>query len=467
MTPQEIEEIDSLLFIEAISFRDFISRVNPHYQFYPHLDTLIDLLQQVADDHIKRLMVFMPPRHGKSELVSRLFPAYYLLQHPERWVALASFGAELAHSLSRNARDNYTRMDGQLKDDASAIKHWETGQGGGLWASGVGGPASGKGFNLGIIDDPIKDAGEAFSPVIQRRNEDWFNSVFWTRREPLNAVVVVHTRWGKNDLAGYILKSESEQAEQWHIVHYEAVKSDDRLEYPATCTIEPDDREIGEALAPERYPIEELDKIKSTVGPFFWNALYQQSPVERAGRVYHAFSLANIGPHSRDLDYSKADGYYHSHDFGAVNHVWGLWAKIEGNYYLIHEQQLPQGTTDSRAAAIKRVFVDKKIISGWGGAASENQYRVDFNKAGVKIRLPVVPKGIGPSELVEAQIRKANKLFESGQMIICSDMLMTIDQLDNCIRDENEGIINKASWHYLDGCIRYFAAGIGTGVFVG
>ena len=158
-----------------LSFRDFITQANPHYKFYPYLDQLIELLQRVADGELSRLMVFMPPRHGKSELVSRLFSAYYLYRHPDRWVALTSYGAELAHTFSRNARDNYTRMGGNLKSDAANIKNWETGRGGGVWASGVGGPAAGKGFNLGIIDDPIKDALEAGSSAIQNRNNDWFN----------------------------------------------------------------------------------------------------------------------------------------------------------------------------------------------------------------------------------------------------------------------------------------------------
>ena len=188
--------------------------------------------------------------------------------------------------------------------------------------------------------------------------------------------------------------------------------------------------------------------------------------IRRAGRVYHAFDDKNIGPASYDLDLSKCEGFYHSHDFGAVNHVWGLWAKIGKQYYLVHEQQLPEGTTASRASIIKAKFGDKKVVSGYGGSASENQYRLDFAKEGVVIRLPLTPKKTISDQLVETQVRKANQMFENETMMICSDMLMTIDQLENCIRDEKEGIMDKATWHYLD-MIRYFAAGTGRGVFVG
>lgn len=440
------------------SFREFIALANPHYKFYPYLARLIDLLQQVADNELTRLMVFMPPRHGKSELVSRLFPAYYLYRHPDQWVALTSYGAELAYSLSRNARDNYTRLGGRLKDDAAAVKHWETGQGGGLWAAGIGGPASGKGFNLGIIDDPIKDASEAFSAVIRRRNEDWFNSVFWTRREPVNAVVIIHTRWGKNDLAGYILKTENDEPEHWHIVHHEAIRDDWRLNYPGTCTIEPDDRQTGEALAPERYPLDKLKKIAKRIGKFFWDTLYQQSPIERQGRVYHQFDDKNIGPTSHGLDLSKAEGYYHAHDFGAVNRAWGLFAKIGHKYYLIHEEILPEGTSKARATKIKSHFTGRKVIAGWGGALSEIQQRRDYSEGGINIRaLPVTD--------VESQIDKTNKMFENETLMICSDMLLTIDQLENCVRDEKEGIQDKSKWHHLD-VLRYFATGIGGGGWV-
>jgi hypothetical protein len=187
--------------------------------------------------------------------------------------------------------------------------------------------------------------------------------------------------------------------------------------------------------------------------------------IRRSGRVYHAFDNKNIGPDSRELDYSKVSGYYHSHDFGGVHHVWGLWAKIGNSYYLIYEQQLPEGTTSARAALIKRQFENRKVVTGWGGAAGENQYRLDYGKEGVIIRLPVVQKG-AQDQIVETQVRRTNKLFESSTMMICSDMTMTLDQLENCIRDEKEGILDKSVWHYCD-MVRYFAAGVGKGVFVG
>ena len=92
---------------KKLTFEQFVNEVNPRYEWYDYLVQIAFLLQRIADGDLNRLMVFMPPRHGKTELISRLFPAYYLYSYPERWIALTSYGAELAHTLSRNSRDNY------------------------------------------------------------------------------------------------------------------------------------------------------------------------------------------------------------------------------------------------------------------------------------------------------------------------------------------------------------------------
>ncbi|GIV73551.1 phage terminase large subunit [Caldilinea sp.] len=274
---------------EPLTFRQFIAQVNPAFRFYGHLEKLIALLQRVADGELNRLMIFMPPRHGKSEVASRLFSAYYLYRHPDRWVGINSYAAELAYTLSRRARDNYLRAGGQLRDDAAAVRHWETGKNGGLWAAGVGGPITGKGFHLGIIDDPLKNAKEAASATIREAQKDWYRSTFSTREEPGGQIVVIQTRWHEDDLSGWLLaqeQSENEEPERWHIVCLPAVAESVAREYPATCTVEPDWREPGEALCPERYPAEKLRRIRRRVGEYYWAALYQQRPGPKAGDFF-------------------------------------------------------------------------------------------------------------------------------------------------------------------------------------
>lgn len=292
LTPDERTELDTLLSQPMVpSLREFAQTVNPRYQWYRHCEVLAEALERVVSGEITRLMVFMPPRHGKSELASRIFPAYYLTRHPGRWVGLCSYAADLAQTFSRTARDHYTHPDvgGVIRGDSAAVKHWETPQGGGMWAAGVGGPITGKGFHLGVIDDPIKNAEEASSETIREKQKDWYRSTFYTREEPQGAIVVIQTRWHEDDLAGWLLTLEQEdEPERWHVVNLAAVadRADERPVFPITCTVEPDWRSPGEALCPERYDAAKLNQLKSKVGSYYFGALYQQRPTSAAGDVF-------------------------------------------------------------------------------------------------------------------------------------------------------------------------------------
>lgn len=269
-------------------FRDFIEQVNPRYVFYRHCEVLIEHLQAIADQELGRLMIFMPPRSGKSETVSRLFPAYYVMRHPDQFVGLNSYGSALAYTLSRNARNYYSRFGGELAGDAAAVQQWETPKGGGLWAAGVGGAITGKGFHLGIIDDPIRNAEDAQSEIVLDKQWDWYQSTYYTRREPGAALIHTQTRWNMGDLAGRLLEFESEgdEPEHWHIINFEAIKSSRQTVFPATCTVEEDPRKAGEALNPDRQDLAELEAIRKKVGSYWFAALYQQSPAAEEGNLW-------------------------------------------------------------------------------------------------------------------------------------------------------------------------------------
>jgi len=244
-------------------------------------------------------MIFAPPRHGKSELLSRLFSAYYLSLYPERWVGINSYAADLAYTLSRSARENFLSNGHVVKDDAAAVRHWETTEGGGLWAAGVGGPITGKGFHLGIIDDPIKNAEEAASETVNQNHQAWYSSTFYTREEPDAAIVIMMTRWNERDLCGWLLEQENEEEpEGWHIVCFDAIKEEEPLKIPDSCTLEPDDRPVGEPLCPERYSLAKLKKIAKRIGDYFWNALYRQRPAPKEGGMFKLSCLPvmNLAP---------------------------------------------------------------------------------------------------------------------------------------------------------------------------
>ena len=390
LTPQEIEEIDQLLAIEYHNFVDFVNLVSPNYQWFDYNRQLADLLEQVAAGDITRLMVFMPPRHGKSELVSRLFSAYYLYRHPQKWVGVNSYAAELAYTFSRNARDNYTRAGGQIKADAGAVKHWETGQGGGLWAAGVGGPITGKGFHLGIIDDPLKNAEESASLTIRAKQKDWYDSTFYTREEPDGAIVVIQTRWHEDDLSGYLLEKENEEPESWTVIHFEAIKELEPIGYPASCTVINDTRQPGEPLAPARYPLLKLEKISRRIGSYFWGALYQQRPKPREGNMFKRFwfdTVEAVPPGARFIRYWDKAGT----TGGGAETAGVLVAEREGVFYIadaIHGQW----AAAEREKVIKHTAqVDGVRVSVWieqepGSGGKESAEATIKNLTGFTVR---------------------------------------------------------------------------------
>lgn len=340
-----------------LSLIEFISIVYPRYQWYTHSLKLASVLQRVADGELKRLMVFLPPRSGKSLLTSKIFSAYCLYRHPDKWVGICSYAAELAYTFSRSARDAYLQTGGVLRDDAAAVKNWENPYGGGLWAAGVGGPITGKGYTFGLIDDPLKNQEEAFSQIIREKQKEWYSSTFYTRTEPDGAIAIVLTRWHEDDLAGWLLKQEREtdEPENWHVVNFSAIKEENEIGFPPTCTVEPDWRLPGEALCPERFPLPKLNKIKIKIGSYFWASLYQQRPSPESGNIFDRNNWkywtelpARPGRWILSVDSSFKDKT--DSDFVVVQ----VWFKCEGCFYLV-DQVRDRMTFTATVAAIRQM----------------------------------------------------------------------------------------------------------------
>ncbi len=283
---------------QGLLFRDFIRSAFPSFQFHRLSELLIDLLQQVADGQLTRLIVCCPPRHGKSQLVSRLFPAYWVSRHPELFCAIASYSAELAYAHSREARHYYRSTGHALSKDSAAVGNWLTPQRGGCIAAGVRGPFTGKGYNLGIIDDPYKGPEDAKSSLQRERLIDWLKSVWFTRAEPgfteegallPAAQVVVQTRWDHQDMIAWLLAQETEEnPEHWTVLNLPAIAEpiSIAMPIPPTCIRVPDWRQPGEPLCPERVPLEVLQRIRTRLGSYWWNALYQQRPSPAEGLLF-------------------------------------------------------------------------------------------------------------------------------------------------------------------------------------
>ena len=254
--------------------------VNPAFQVPRH----IELLDRAIVETVKgggRLLVAMPPRHGKSEMASRYTPAWYLGRYPNRRVILASYEADYAASWGRKARDlleeHGSSMFGvRVRQDSHAANRWDLADHtGGMTTAGVGGAITGRGADLLIIDDPVKSVEEAESETYRARTWDWWRGVALTRLEPGAAVILVMTRWHQDDLAGRILQEDSAN---WRVLSLPAIADDD-------CD-DPLDREPGEPLWPERYDAGALARRRQEMGSRLFEAEYQQQPAPATGSIF-------------------------------------------------------------------------------------------------------------------------------------------------------------------------------------
>jgi len=245
----------------------------------PHIKALDAALLALSQRHIRRLIVEMPPRHGKSFMCSKYFPAWYLSQHPEQNVILASYEANFATLWGRRVRDVVTahseRLGFALREDSKAAGAWETTQGGGMFCTGVGGPMTGRGANVLIIDDPVKNRDEAESVTYRERTWEWWQSTAYTRLEPDAVVIVIMTRWHSDDLAGRLLR-QVDDGEPWEVLRLPAIAEED----------DPVGRAEGEALWPERYAVGKLYELRRRIGEYWWASLYQQRPAPREGALW-------------------------------------------------------------------------------------------------------------------------------------------------------------------------------------
>ncbi|MDX2999344.1 terminase family protein [Streptomyces scabiei] len=244
-----------------------------------HLDLIDKAFIRIANGERMRVLLNMPPRHGKSVRAARWAPLWYLARHPDHRVMIASYAAKLAEGHGRWIRDAI-RAHGpeigiQLRYGSQAANRFDLEDtAGGLVTAGVGGSLTGMGANVAIVDDPLKDAKEADSPVKLANLWDWWQQVVNTRMEPNGSIIVIQTRWSQNDLAGRILQ---DGARGWTVLNLPAV---------AMTEGDPLGRAIGEPLWPERFRRKHLRRFKKDVGERGWWALYQQEPRPLEGGVW-------------------------------------------------------------------------------------------------------------------------------------------------------------------------------------
>ena len=274
-------QLQQLLALARIDFACYCVAMFLQFLRAPHVERIIEKLEAVERGDILRLMIFLPPRHGKSLVSSTNFPAWYLGRHPDHHVIFASYGQGLSDDFGRSVRNLLADplhqaifQDCRLSDDSMAAHRFSTTQGGAYFAVGRGGPITGRGAHLLIIDDPLKDYEEACSETIRRSLHEWFRSVAYTRLMPGGRIVLIQTRWHEDDLAGRLLR-EQKGGERWEV-----------LSMPAIAETDDAFRKEGEPLWPEKYSLPRLEQIRAAIGSGAWASLYQQRPSAATGAVF-------------------------------------------------------------------------------------------------------------------------------------------------------------------------------------
>jgi predicted phage terminase large subunit-like protein len=397
-----------------------------------HLQHLNSKLMDVAAGRIKRLIITEPPRHGKSEFVSKYFPAWYLGLNPDDRVILTSYESGFAASWGRKARDllldNQNLFGIKINQDSSAVQDWNIlKRMGGMNTAGVGGPCTGKGAKLFIIDDPVKNSEEAASETIRDKTWDWFKSTAYTRLEPDGAIIIIMTRWHDDDLVGRILKEQSLGGEKWEILNLPAIAEEN------------DDigRKKGEALWPERYPIKELERIKKAIGEFWFASMYQQRPVPLSGAIIKRewWKYYSTPPDRKSLrryiwawDTAVKDGEENDYSVGIYI------GETENGYYILDVKREKMEYPDLKRAIEQYYRSSRASVIVVEDKSSGQQIIQEFSRG---TKLPIVPTGKDKKGMMPDKVTRAllvTPMIQSGLVYLPENAPWLTEFLDECLK---------------------------------
>lgn len=410
---------EDLLQFSRNSLASFASMLFPSFELAAHHSRLIAKLEDVEAGRCKRLMIFMPPRHGKSLLSTQLFPAWYLGRGPKRSIISATYSQDLSDDFGRATRnfanDPWTLAtfpELELSADSNSMRRFSTTQGGSYYSVGRGGSITGRGADLLIVDDPIKDSEEARSPLIRHSLHAWYASVGYTRLQPQGAVVVIQTRWHHDDLAGWLLREHADEG--WDV-----------LDLPAIAEKNGDGRLEGEALWPERFSAEHLASIRRAVGGATWTALYQQRPTAEEGSVFRRdwwqrySELPTFTRIILSLDTAYKTG--RSNDFSVCT----VWGEAATGYFLLDvwraRVEFPQLKRELARLALEwrpsAILIEDK--------ASGQSLIQELRQA---TRFPVIPIQVDSDKISRAHA--ASPMVEAGRVFLPQSATWLADYLD-------------------------------------
>jgi predicted phage terminase large subunit-like protein len=425
------------------SLLDFARYVYPGFEDPPHIQLLADLLERVEQSAIRKLIVALPVRHGKSVLCSQIFTAWFIGRNPRRSVISSSHSEDLAVRNSRIAKqlveDDRWPFEARLATDSTSAQRWNTREGGGCYSIGVGGGITGRGADVLLIDDALHDG--------QSQNEmdkcfAWYSEVALPRLEPGGRVIVVGARFADQDLCGQIL--ESPDGPNWHVVNIPAIAEEGDVL----------GREPGEALWPSRMNLDELAMRRVSMSSRAFEAQFQQNPVPAGGKFYKLEWLSHryeLLPATLQIP-ETADDIVRRTMFGeerkpgglivvqAIDSAWktgpssdySVIATIASdlvNFYIIDIWRQRVQYPDLRRSAIElyelfrpRIVYVEEAASGFAVVQE------------LKVSTPFPVVGVKPVESKEARAEAVLPLWESGRVKIRADASWTDELIAEFLR---------------------------------
>ncbi|WP_129408074.1 phage terminase large subunit [Marinitoga lauensis] len=315
------------------SYIDYCEYTNHGYKRSRVHEYLASVLEKVERGEIKRLMVFMPPQHGKSTTISDTFPSWYLGKHPEESVIAVAYGDDLAYRFGKNNRQKIKEFGKEIfnievSKEKSSMTDWLISKhNGGMRSVGIGGSITGHGADLLIIDDPFKNREQADSETYREKVWNEWQNTLLTRVHPNGKIIIIMTRWHEDDLAGRLLKTEKEN---WYIVSL-----------PVVCDSEEDplNRKLGETLWPEGgYDKKWAEEKKKSVGSRTWEALYMQRPSPSEGGILKRNWWKWYKQLPSDIDEMIQSWDMAFKDKKESDYVVGqVWARKGANKYLVDQ----------------------------------------------------------------------------------------------------------------------------------
>lgn len=411
---------------------------NGKFKRYPHVNLISDLISKKVLAGNARIIVSLPPRHGKSHLISTYTPVWFLSLFPMRNVILTSYEANFAASWGRAVRNivnENSNIGVSLANDSQASDRWHTSQGGGMFTAGVGGPITGRGFHLGIIDDYCKNWEEATSEAYRKKTLEWFHSTFYTRAEPGASIIILATRWHEDDLIGHLIKT---QPDRWTEVKLPALAEEN----------DPLERTVGAALCSPRYDVEKLLEIKSSVGSLVWNSLYQQRPSALEGNIFKRSWFKYYDDLPRHYDGKIQSWDLSFKDSTGSDYVVGqVWQKSGPDFYLIDQirerMNFPDTVSAIRTMSATYPHCDAILIEDKANGPAV----IDTLRNEISGLIPVEPDG---SKLARAAAISA--LFEAGNVYVPNpkrvgwslDYVEELCSFPNCRNDDQVDATSQA-----------------------